>query len=364
MKYLDKYIPLLTRLYNPVFFFISIFGCLMMYLNLAPSGFGIPFIVWLFAATGHLVSYYFRKRVGYLSLMACVFSVDWMVGSFLTRAMERLRPDSESIVPRLLAAIAFLFCIVIMLMYLKVMSNIQSPVAREYTWEDFKYDIQDRNERWNDRMRFAQDAAEQGKENIHSAIKWIRNKIKGNKNKVPAEVSLIPADENVEETFQATRTETDQDVSEVKHKGFIITFDLPTEDLPPADSDLQVPFNDRSHGKSISSTTQKEEENRNVPDESWLPPLPPEPPYISRPYGPPSRSSQAPSGDQKKQNNPRVNLQTVKSASQPKRLPDINVNSEQKVQPAPSKQASPHQPSQAKPGTGENAFWGKFSSKS
>lgn len=154
MHIIDKILPIVTKIYIPTFFTISIVGCGLMYLGTGPLGFGIPLIILGFSFSGHIVQFLFTKRLGILSLISCILAADWMVGALLGKVLQRITPETDSSIPQLAAIVALVGLVFSSIFYIKLTKGMQSPVAREYTWEDFKYDLEDRNEAWREQFNW------------------------------------------------------------------------------------------------------------------------------------------------------------------------------------------------------------------
>lgn len=154
MKAIAKYLPIVIKLYIPTVFFISLIGLMALFMSLYRLGFGMPLLFWLLGLTGHIIFFRNTNKISYLSLYGCIFAFDWMLGSIVTRLIDRISPGSTSILPSIFSLICLVGMLFLSYVYVKAVKSLKPPINRKYSWEDFNFDLNMKLEkaeiRWND----------------------------------------------------------------------------------------------------------------------------------------------------------------------------------------------------------------------
>lgn len=154
MKAIAKYLPIVIKLYIPTVFFISLIGLIALFMSLYRLGFGMPLLFWLLGLTGHIIFFRNTNKISYLSLYGCIFAFDWMLGSIVTRLIDRISPGSTSILPSIFSLICLVGMFFLSYIYVKAVKSLKPPINRTYSWEDFNFDLNVKLEkaeiRWND----------------------------------------------------------------------------------------------------------------------------------------------------------------------------------------------------------------------
>lgn len=211
----DKYMPFIVKVYNPLFLVISIIGFCLMFLGVMPSGFGIPFIFWLFSFVGHVIGFAFTKKIGITSLISCVLCADWLVGSLFNRITADAEIDNVAIV-RIVSAVALIGFLVIAMLYVKILNGLKPPVTREYTWDDFKYDYAERQETWNNRMDATKAAFHSAKDKVADLTELLKDKLPRKKKEEP--LLLLPAPKNEEYRDPEPLSSSESEINESKEE--------------------------------------------------------------------------------------------------------------------------------------------------
>lgn len=235
MTTLDKWIPTIVKVYNPFFFLISLFGIILLFLGITPSGFGIPLIFWIFAFIGHVVQYSFTKKIGVLSLCACVLCATWMVGSLFHRITENAAFDATKIV----TGIAFLGFMVISIFYVKIANGLKPPVSREYTWEDFKYDYAERKQEWDDKLESTKMTLTSVKEKTVGIAEWVKQRLPRKEEKAPILYLPLPREESIQSDCDSESTPEEQS-SDVEIQGKFRIVNSTVDETPASDNEVDV----------------------------------------------------------------------------------------------------------------------------
>lgn len=148
MNRLDKYAPFILQWYIPFFFLISLLGFISLMIGWSPLGFGIPLICWLFCCLGYFVKLSFKKRIDYWSLLAGVLSLAWMVGGLTGAIFDKWEPGVNTTMPQVAALVVLAPLFMATLVLIKFFKGMQAPINREYSWDDFKFDLLQKKQLW------------------------------------------------------------------------------------------------------------------------------------------------------------------------------------------------------------------------
>jgi hypothetical protein len=267
---IDRWMPIIIKVYNPLFFGISLIGFCLMFLGITPSGFGIPLIFWTFSFIGHVVQFSFTKKIGTLSLISCVLCADWIVGSLFNRLIENIDMDHEGGV-RFISGIALIGFIVLSLLYLKIVTGLKPPVTKEYTWEDFKFDYSERKEEWSNRMEVTIATLRNAREKAKDVTGWIKEKIARKKNKEP--ILYLPPPREDQPSEQPELIEPDNEQSEEMDETpvkFRIITSKPQEEITNQSAESQPDDCDGGKGeeKGPSIEAIQDTDDRNMSDDT------------------------------------------------------------------------------------------------